>query len=1005
MDRLNEYLMAQERIAGPSASATYEDYNDYKYYDNGHWYNERSRCVFIKGSGCINDIVSTNRPYRQNIYIEDGITEIADGCFINNCIDTCQLPPSLRKIGNNCFVGTSLKEIKLPEGLEEIGENNFPSSLTRINIPASLKVFPFSNIANCKISIIEVPDNHPTYVLHKDILYNREMTEILYCPRELSVPVNIPSTVNRIGDFCFTGAKKIPMVMIPPTVKHIGKRAFEGMELNRLFIPNSVESVGEKCFYEIKLSSDFRFSHSVTELPEGCFKFSVLPALDFLGNIRYFGEECLYGMNSATTPVIYRLERAERISDRAFNYNKNFNVIELYPCLKYIGDDVFCSTREDLVIRSLSYAPMNLNDSAFNGLRHGILCVPEHTKRVYEHAGAWGTFGKIVEMEASKEGHPDATVDVSPEIYKRHLKGLYESLTCVDRPFLSDILNNLVMYYPVIADDSTYEELLGLLKYNRMFNPPIVSDYESRIKASWSDLYRFKLLESGLTNPQLMGMLEKCLPKPEPLSMIAEQVSILEMIPEQLDSLSPNSCEQSVVEPYFEHIQEVIEEELGRAMSKIQIAVSWFTNYRLMKLVKVLSLKGISVELIINNDAINNGGYCLDFNELLSAGVVMSLMEWPDMLHHKFCIIDGTTVITGSYNWTRFSAKNQENIVVIRNENVAAEYAMEFERLLAKAKHQQIWVMPESVPERAEYDRYAFKQYVTEDLDAAAKDIADEREKITTYHKAARINKEYLKMLSPNVESDYQEAFSVLDMQQETVQAIADIVGGKASFSSPVVDMKASQYKSSDQSTISVVTPKTDGVVCASGDIHLAKIKEVVAEIEATQLYMAVDVSGSMKETFNSGHVKVIVRKALAAALTLAKDRSVALWTFGNKAEAVGSVKLEDMSPVDKLSCANCGTELSSFVNKINETLTDGSLVIVLTDDDGNSIRNSMNVISNRQQVYWQFLSYDKNCTQIENALKTVSNASLVYMSDYSNKTDSELTAALLEGYLNFAKK
>ena len=111
------------------------------------------------------------------------------------------------------------------------------------------------------------------------------------------------------------------------------------------------------------------------------------------------------------------------------------------------------------------------------------------------------------------------------------------------------------------------------------------------------------------------------------------------------------------------------------------------------------------------------------------------------------------------------------------------------------------------------------------------------------------------------------------------------------------------------------------------------------------------------------------------------------------------------MSPVDKLSCANCGTELSSFVNKINETLTDGSLVIVLTDDDGNSIRNSMNVISNRQQVYWQFLSYDKNCTQIENALKTVSNASLVYMSDYSNKTDSELTAALLEGYLNFAKK
>lgn len=53
-----------------------------------------------------------------------------------------------------------------------------------------------------------------------------------------------------------------------------------------------------------------------------------------------------------------------------------------------------------------------------------------------------------------------------------------------------------------------------------------------------------------------------------------------------------------------------------------------------------------------------------------------------DKLHHKFAIVDDTTVIVGSQNWSHAAnAKNDETLLVIRNPTVAAHFNREFERL------------------------------------------------------------------------------------------------------------------------------------------------------------------------------------------------------------------------------------------------------------------------------------------------------------------------------------
>ncbi|MEO1350502.1 MAG: phospholipase D-like domain-containing protein [Cyanobacteria bacterium J06635_15] len=57
-----------------------------------------------------------------------------------------------------------------------------------------------------------------------------------------------------------------------------------------------------------------------------------------------------------------------------------------------------------------------------------------------------------------------------------------------------------------------------------------------------------------------------------------------------------------------------------------------------------------------------------------------------DKLHHKFALIDDDTVIVGSQNWSKAgNQENDENLLVITNDLVAAHFRREFERLYSKA--------------------------------------------------------------------------------------------------------------------------------------------------------------------------------------------------------------------------------------------------------------------------------------------------------------------------------
>ena len=77
-----------------------------------------------------------------------------------------------------------------------------------------------------------------------------------------------------------------------------------------------------------------------------------------------------------------------------------------------------------------------------------------------------------------------------------------------------------------------------------------------------------------------------------------------------------------------------------------------------------------------------------------------------DRLHHKFGVVDGTTVITGSHNWSEAANRaNDETLLVIESAIVAAHFEREFDRLY----HGAILGIPHRIKQKIDSRKSACK--------------------------------------------------------------------------------------------------------------------------------------------------------------------------------------------------------------------------------------------------------------------------------------------------------
>jgi hypothetical protein len=136
-------------------------------------------------------------------------------------------------------------------------------------------------------------------------------------------------------------------------------------------------------------------------------------------------------------------------------------------------------------------------------------------------------------------------------------------------------------------------------------------------------------------------------------------------------------------EAVFDNIGNRIQSEIRNAQKSVFIAVSWFTNKDLFNELIEKAKAGCNVSLIISNDKINaNSQIRFDHLEKYNSKCYKIGDGETELMLNKFCVIDYSTVITGSYNWSYKAESNFENVIINYNDTALAEqFISEFNQI------------------------------------------------------------------------------------------------------------------------------------------------------------------------------------------------------------------------------------------------------------------------------------------------------------------------------------
>jgi len=144
-----------------------------------------------------------------------------------------------------------------------------------------------------------------------------------------------------------------------------------------------------------------------------------------------------------------------------------------------------------------------------------------------------------------------------------------------------------------------------------------------------------------------------------------------------------NQPQESTSGAYFspgEACRSIITSQINNAVQNLRICVFTISDDVLTNAIATAHKKGITVQIITDNDKLSDEGS--DIQYLSDLGIPVKIDSTPNHMHHKFMVIDECALLTGSYNWTRSAALyNHENVLLTTEGGIIRSYLKEFGQL------------------------------------------------------------------------------------------------------------------------------------------------------------------------------------------------------------------------------------------------------------------------------------------------------------------------------------
>ena len=135
--------------------------------------------------------------------------------------------------------------------------------------------------------------------------------------------------------------------------------------------------------------------------------------------------------------------------------------------------------------------------------------------------------------------------------------------------------------------------------------------------------------------------------------------------------------------------QEAVVTEINKAHKSIDIAMFALTSREIAHALVEAKQRHVKIRITLNIAQIKDSFSKCKY--LIAKGINVKFKMGPGLMHDKFAVIDDREVITGSFNWTvSAEKKNSENLLVIKDRDIAWKYTKQFKSLWTQSGQGQI---------------------------------------------------------------------------------------------------------------------------------------------------------------------------------------------------------------------------------------------------------------------------------------------------------------------------